>query len=55
MLIVTIRRKSVINTLSKLYGRILGDLIEKEYYQHEKEKQNKFRNGRFIRCNAFCL
>lgn len=49
------RRKSVISTLSKLYGRILRDLIEKEYYKHEEEKQSEFRVGRFITCNAFYL
>jgi len=37
------RRTSVLNTMSRLYGRILSVLIEKQYINLEKEEQS----GRF--------
>ncbi|XP_030759306.1 uncharacterized protein LOC115884770 [Sitophilus oryzae] len=46
---------SVTSTLSRLYGRILRDLIEQEYQQQEEEEQSGFRTGRTCTDNIFCL
>lgn len=46
---------SVTGTLSRLYGRILRDLIEQEYQQQEEEEQSGFRTGRTCTDNIFCL
>lgn len=46
---------SVTSTLSRLYGRILRDLIELEYKEQEEEEQSGFRVGRSCNDNIFCL
>jgi len=46
---------SMTNTMSKLYGRILCGLIEKEYSNLEEEKQNGFRARRSYTDSIFCL
>ncbi|XP_030745265.1 uncharacterized protein LOC115874297 [Sitophilus oryzae] len=37
---------SVTSTMSRLYEKILRNLIEEEYSSYEEEKQNGFRGGR---------
>lgn len=46
---------SVTCTFSRLYGRILRDLIENEYHNNEEEEQSGFRAGRSCVDNIFCL
>ncbi|XP_030761326.1 uncharacterized protein LOC115886365 [Sitophilus oryzae] len=46
---------SVTSTMSRLYGRILRDLIEEDYREKEEEEQNGFRAGRSCTDNVFCL
>ena len=46
---------SVTSTLSRLYGRILRDLLEQEYQEQEEEEQSGFRAGRSCNDNIFCL
>lgn len=46
---------SVTNTLSRLYGRILKELIEEEVSDSEEEEQSGFRAGRSCTDNVFCL
>lgn len=43
------------STLSRLYGRIICDLLEQEYGEQEEEEQSRFRAGRTCRDNIFCL
>lgn len=46
----------VTSILSRLYGRILRDLVEKEYQNHEEEEeQSRFRAGRSCTDNIFCI
>lgn len=44
---------SVTSSMSRLYGRILRDLIEKEYV--EEEEQSGFRSGRSCNDNVFTM
>lgn len=46
---------SVTSTMSRLYGKILRDLIETEYSSYEEEEQCGFRAGRSCTDNVFCL
>ncbi|XP_072379975.1 uncharacterized protein [Diabrotica undecimpunctata] len=46
---------SVTSTLSRVYGRILRNLIEIEYREQEEEEQACFRAGRTCTDNVFCL
>ncbi|XP_030748216.1 uncharacterized protein LOC115876544 [Sitophilus oryzae] len=46
---------SVTSTMSRLYGRILRNLIEEEYSSYEEEEQNGFRSGRSCTDNIFAL
>lgn len=46
---------SVTSTMSRLYGRILRDLIETEYSNEEEEEQSGFRAGRSCTDNIFVL
>lgn len=46
---------SVTSTFSRIYGRILRDLIEIEYSAEEEEEQSGFRAGRSCTDNVFCL
>lgn len=46
---------TVTSTFSRLYGRVLRDLIEKEYGDSEAEEQCGFRIGRLCMDNIFCL
>lgn len=46
---------SVTSTMSRLYGRIIRDLIEQEYMNKEEEEQSGFRAGRTCTDNIFCL
>ena len=46
---------TVTPTLSRLYGRVLRDLIEEEYAENETEEQSGFRAGRSCMDNIFCL
>ncbi|XP_030757305.1 uncharacterized protein LOC115883134, partial [Sitophilus oryzae] len=46
---------SVTSTMSRLYGRILRNLIEEEYSSYEEEEQNGFRGGRSCTDNIFAL
>lgn len=46
---------SVTSTLSRLYGRIIRDIIEQEYQEHQEEEQSGFRAGRSCTDNVFCL
>lgn len=46
---------SVTSTMSRLYGRILRDLIEDDFKDHEEEEQSGFRAGRSCNDNVFCL
>lgn len=43
------------STLSRLYGRILRDLVEDEYGNKEEEEQSGFRAGRTCADNVFCI
>lgn len=43
------------STFSRIYGRILRDLIEIEYSAEEEEEQSGFRAGRSCTDNVFCL
>ncbi|XP_030759056.1 uncharacterized protein LOC115884573 [Sitophilus oryzae] len=45
---------SVTSAMSRLYGRIIRDLIEEDYREKEEE-QNGFRAGRSCTDNVFCL
>ena len=45
---------SVINTFSRIYGKILAKLIESEYKKMEMEEQSGFRAGRSCIDNIFC-
>lgn len=38
--------------MSRLYGRILRDLIEEEYQSFDEEEQGRFRSGTD---NIYCL
>lgn len=46
---------SVTSTMSRLYGRILRDLIENDIKENEEEEQSGFRAGRSCTDNIFCL
>lgn len=46
---------TVTSTFSRLYGRVLRDLVEAEYATIEAEEQNGFRAGRSCMDNLFCL
>lgn len=46
---------SVTSTMSRLYGRILRNLIEDDFRQNEEEEQSGFRAGRSCTDNVFCL
>lgn len=46
---------TVTSTFSRLYGRVLRDLVETEYELIEAEEQNGFRAGRSCMDNIFCL
>lgn len=46
---------AVTSTFSKIYGRIIRDLIEQQYQAEEAEEQSGFRAGRSCLDNLFCL
>ena len=46
---------SVTSTCSRLFGRILRDLIENEYSDKEAEEQAEFRAGRSCNDNTFVI
>lgn len=46
---------SATSTISRVYGRILRDLIEDEYRNIEEEEQSGFRAGRSCIDDVFCL
>lgn len=46
---------AVTNTFSKVYGRMLRELIEEGYKEYEEEEQSGFRAGRSCIDNLFCL
>lgn len=46
---------TVTPTFSRLYGRVIRDMIEEEYTNHEAEEQCGFRAGRSCVDNLFCL
>lgn len=45
---------SVTSTINRLYGRIIWDLIEKDYTQPEEEEQSGFRAVKSCIDNVFC-
>lgn len=46
---------SVTSTISRVYGRIIRDIIEEEYKNFEEEEQSGFWAGRSCTDNVFCL
>jgi hypothetical protein len=46
---------SVTNTFSRIYGRILAELVELEYTNMEMEEQSGFRAGSSCIDNIFCI
>lgn len=46
---------SITSTFSRVYGRIVRNMIEEEYRNYEKEEQCSFRAGRSCTDNVFCL
>lgn len=46
---------TVTSTFSRVYGRVLRELIEEEYSNQDAEEQSGFRAGRSCTDNLFCL